>query len=159
MRAFVAHRSETQVDAGDIGAFATRWEGSDCAATTGDGTSWRFSVERWEHGQAHAYEPDEAGTVGTYQRQRALGYAGEVTFRDVTYELSTEGLLTKSYHLRRDGAEVMSLRFKQSYVMGDDVEGGLDEALDPGLALFFVWLVYLFRNENLWMASAPPALS
>lgn len=159
MQPFVAHRSETQVDAGTVGSFATTWKGSECIATAGDATRWRFSVEGWAGGRALAYQPNDDQPVGTYHRQKAMSYDGELTFQGVRYEVSHSGRLTRTYLLLRSGTEVMSLQFKQGYVMGDSVQGAIDTDLDPGLALFFVWLVYVFRNENLWMASAPPALS
>lgn len=68
-------------------------------------------------------------------------------------------VLSAALASKQGETELISLRFKQGYVLGDTVEGVIGPDLDPGLALFFVWLVYVFRNEDAWMASAPPALS
>lgn len=159
MQAFVAHRGEAQVDAGTVGSFATTWEGGRCPATAGDGTRWRFSVEGWADGRADAYQEAEDLLVGSYQRRGAMSYDGEVTFRGAAYEISHAGMLRKTYLLKGRETELISLHFQRGYVQGDTVEGAIAADLDPGLALFFVWLVYVFRNENVWMASAPPALS
>lgn len=159
MQSFVAHRSETQVDAGTIGSFATKWQGAQCSATAGDGTNWVFSVQGWANGQAHAYQPNEEQPVGAYQLKAAMSNDGEVTFRGAPYEITHSGMLRKTYLLKKGETELINLHFKRGYVLGDTVEGEIAPDLDPGLALFFVWLVYIFRNEDLWMASAPPALS
>lgn len=159
MQSFVARRGATEIDAGNVGSFATTWHGTECVATAGDGTTWRFSVKGWAGGQARAYEPSSDQPVGAYQRERAMSYDGVVTFRGATYETSHSGRFHKTYLLKQGSTEQISLRFKQGYVRGDTVEGVIDPDLDSGLALFFVWLVYVFRNEDIWMASAPPALS
>jgi hypothetical protein len=159
MHSFVAHRSETQVDAGSIGSFATTWDGTECIATDSDGTKWRFSVKDWAGGRAWAHHPKEDQPIGTYQRKKTMSYDGEVTFRGAAYGVRHSGRLHKTYLLTRDEIDMMNLRFKQGYVLGDTVEGDVARDLDAGLALFFVWLVYVFRNEDVWMASTPPALS
>lgn len=159
MQSFVAHRGATEIDAGTVGSFATTWDGNECIAVAGDGTKWRFSVKGWRDGQARAYLPQSDQPVGAYQRERAMSYDGEVTFRGTAYETSHSGRVHKTYLLKQGTNELISLRFKQGYARGDTVEGDIDPDLDAGLALFFVWLVYVFRNEDIWMASAPPALS
>ena len=123
MHSFVAHRSETQVEAGTIGSFTTTWDGTECIATAIDGTKWRFSVKGWAGGRAWAHYPDEEQPIGAYQREKAMSYDGKLTFRGTAYGIRHSGRLHKTYLLMRGEIEMMSLRFKQGYVLGDTVEG------------------------------------
>ncbi len=158
MQPFEAIRSETRVDAGRFGSFETNWAGTECTATDGDGAHWRFSVKGWAGGQAAAYDPRSNTQIGAYQREKAMSHDGTMSVNDVTYAIGHSGNFNRTFLLVRDGVDVMSLEFKKGYKPGDRVQGTVEEGLDPVAALFFVWLVYVFRNQDALVATAPPAL-